>query len=275
MNPSTHEDPLFAHLAERLDEPFEQERELIEAALGDGRRIRRRRHLAAGSALLAMTLAGVTAGAALLRPADTVEVAGTPSPQATVPATRTPAPNRPSAAASVEYEQLGIPATRGELAIIRRHLAGFELTWTDDAMIDAVSLQARDARGTSWAAAGMGHQNWHSLASAGACTPQTHCVETRLGTSRVLTTTDAEKPGHGQWTFLVRQDGYTTWFAQQGALDNKVTRPGRMLTDKQVVALLSDPAWEREFAVVPTSSRPLPPSPSPHQGFATPTSTQR
>lgn len=267
MTSSHHDDPVLHLLSEELDQPALNEQAMIDQAISRGRRIRRRRTTVMGGLTLALTVGSVATVAALLPASSEVQVASTPSSSPTrsrPTASSSPVPS-PNAAASIEYEQLTIPATRGQLAILRSHLAGFTITTQSDAQIDHITMELTDAKGTSWAAAGMGHANWHSMTSATPCRPDFHCVARRVPTGEVRTFTDQEKPGQGTWTTLVRDDGWIVAFAQRGVRDGSqgVTRPGRVLDDAQVRSLLTDPRWDKEFHVVPTSGRTVAPTPAP------------
>lgn len=242
---NTHKDPILSALADHLDSPLWFEDELVTGALATGRRTVQRRRLVAGAGITAAAVATVGLGWSAI-PREQVDVAAQPSP---VPVTsQTPLP------ASVPDPRRPIPATPGMKAIVASHLPGKSIKYTYSQEIQALSMEVTDAKGTSWAAIGMDDVRWHPY-SAASCR-QAGCVTTKVGAATMATSIDTEKAGQGMWSFLQRPDQRVIWFGQQGALEHKVTRPGHLLTQQQVAALLSDPRWDKELVVVPTELAP-------------------
>lgn len=234
-------------------------RELIE----NGRRSGRRR-VAARRATTAGIVGALALGIGVLVPqlhGGAVSPAGSPIAGPTASVSRSASTAKvPPAPASImpsgggSAQPVPIAATSAEVAIFSRHLSGFSLTY-DSQTIDLVSGAASDAAGKAWFGGGMGDDRWPEFSKDNPCTAANGCVSVKVGWDTLRISTDTEKAGHGVWYFLYRPDHKVVWFGQDRTIQGNgpITRATLPLTKQQVIALLSDPAWNGVAASVPAT----------------------
>jgi hypothetical protein len=230
----------------------------VDALVGGGirrgrQRVAARRARAAGTvAALSVLAIGV---ASLYRPGQVAAPAGapTPTPSAT---TRTPSPSPTPSAASTRPSTGTFPTGAQVLGVIRARIPvtfkQSEILVIDD-RAPGGSFTVTDALGSAWIGGGVGNQSDSPFTAAACKAP--FCTVSMLDDQQLLTSVDAEKSGQGVWYTLMRADGTYVWLGQRSGFSGNgpATRPGRPLTDAQVMAILTDPAWDALLATMPTS----------------------
>lgn len=233
---------------------------LVSGGLGRGRR-----HLAArratGAGVVAVLAVAAIGAVNLYRPS----ILGAPgAPSTSAVATQLPSvgptPTSVSKAPSATRPATGTYPTDSQVLNVIRGLlpktfkqSAVQLNGNGDL---GGTLTVTDALGRAWIGGGAGNQDW-SPYLVSSCTPP-WCTITIVNGQKLVVTVDGEKAGQGAWYFLLRADGTYVWFGQDSHFggNGPATRPGRPLTDAQVLAILTDPAWDTLLPSMPTGASP-------------------
>jgi len=193
--------------------------------------------------------------ASLYRPSQVASPAGAPT-ASTSTSTRAPSPSPTPAPTATRPATGTFPTGAQVLGVIRARIP-MTFKQSDILVIDdnrpGGSFTVTDALGRAWIGGGVGNQSESAFTAAACKAP--FCTVSMLNDQQLLTSVDTEKPGQGVWYTLMRADGTYVWLGQQSSLSGNgpATRPGRPLTDAQVMAILTDPAWDALLATMPTS----------------------
>lgn len=233
---------------------------LVSGGLGRGRRkLAARRAMGVGAvAVLAVAAVGA---ASLYRPS----VLGAPgAPSTSAVATQLPSagptPTSASKAPSATRPATGAYPTDSQVLNVIRGLlpktfkqSAVQLNGNMDL---GGTLTVTDSLGTAWIGGGAGNQEWSPYLVSSCKAPW--CTITIVNGQKLVVSVDGEKPGQGIWYFLLRADGTYVSFAQRSSFggNGPATRPGRPLTDAQVLAILTAPAWDTLLGSMPTGAAP-------------------
>jgi hypothetical protein len=233
---------------------------LVSGGLGRGRRkLAARRAMGVGAvAVLAVAAIGAVS---LYRPS----VLGAPgAPSTSAVATQLPSagptPTSVSKAPSATRPATGAYPTDSQVLNVIRGLlpktfkqSAVQLNGNMDL---GGTLTVTDSLGTAWIGGGAGNQEWSPYLVSSCKAPW--CTITIVNGQKLVVSVDGEKPGQGIWYFLLRPDGTYVWLGQDSHFggNGPATRPGRPLADAQVMAILTDPAWDTLLGSMPTGAPP-------------------
>lgn len=217
---------------------------LVAEALRRGRRTVIRQRVVAVVAGCALLVTGA-AVAAQIPAGRSVEIA----PAAPTTAAPSPKPTRPASTAPTLSNEPG-PAVHEVLALFQAQLSDqFRYSEISDDRAPVagevgVSFTLTDRAGRSWAGGGIDNDidNLSCKAADG-------CTERPLDGGHVLVMRTPDswgKAGDGTWYYHQRSDGSWVWFGQNNVLQGNgpVTRATLPLSEDEVFALLTAPAWD-------------------------------
>lgn len=225
--------------ADRIDRPLPIDT-LVDGGIRRGRRQLRNRRLTAVGAL-GTTLAALGAVVAFGLPTGggtgvTVAPAAVPtSKPSPSEASKPPADKLPSVAELTKIMKAHVPDD-----LTMRKVTPTEALVSNTTIV----FELGDDDGYAWAGGGVFRTSWFGKMP---CTPVQGCEEREVEGGVVQISRDKEKVGDGTWYWFLRSDGTQVWFGQRNAFEGNgpVTRDRLPLTDKEVIALITDPAWEK------------------------------
>lgn len=224
--------------ADRIDRPLPIDT-LVDGGIRRGRRRLRNRRLSAVGAL-GTTLAALGAVVAFGLPPGGTGVTIAP---AAVPT------SKPSPSESSKPPADKLPSVAELTKIIKGHVPD-DLTMRKvtptEALVSNTTIvfELGDDDGYSWAGGGVFRTDWFGKTP---CNAAQGCTESKVEGGVVRIHRDKEKVGDGTWYYFKRSDGTEVWFGQRNAFQGNgpVTRDRLPLTDKEVIALITDADWEK------------------------------